>query len=441
MQYAEAIEKHHSLNISLPLLIEKLVFEENKTMDDDKMISLAKALALNHPRKTGSKSLYLDVTATHSNDLRTGIQRVTRAITLGLLLDPPDGYRVEPVYFSDQGGSWNLRKANKYTLKLLSLDDFNETDEVVEANQGDVFLGLDFSSGITVAADCAGVIDKMRNIGVAVYTIVYDLLPIKIPDAFPDGTDLAHEKWLNVISKYDGAICISKSVAEDFNKWQKSNIYNGKKSRNFRVEWFHLGADIINSHPSKGFPVNYENILATIKKSESFLMVGTIEPRKGYAQVLEAFEILWGKKTKANLIIVGKKGWMIDDLVMKIQSHAELNNQLYWFDGISDELLDLLYGNCTCLIAASHDEGFGLPLIEAAKRKLPILARDIPVFKEVAGDCASYFEAESADELANRIQKWLCDNMSGNIPKSSEMKYLTWKESAKSLINKLPLKI
>ena len=61
----------------------------------------------------------------------------------------------------------------------------------------------------------------------------------------------------------------------------------------------------------------------------------------------------------------------------------EIGNRLFWLEGISDEYLEKIYDAATCLIAASEGEGFGLPLIKVAQHKLPIIARDIPVFREV----------------------------------------------------------
>ena len=81
----------------------------------------------------------------------------------------------------------------------------------------------------------------------------------------------------------------------------------------------------------------------------------------------------------------------IPTIVEKLRHHPELGKRLFWLEGISDEYLEKVYATCVCLIAASEDEGFGLPLIEAARHRIPILARDIPVFREVAGDHASYF--------------------------------------------------
>jgi glycosyltransferase involved in cell wall biosynthesis len=90
-----------------------------------------------------------------------------------------------------------------------------------------------------------------------------------------------------------------------------------------------------------------------------------------------------------------------------LRQHPELNQRLFWPQGVSDELLTHIYGNSDCLIAASWGEGFGLPLIEAAHHGLPVLARDLPVFREVANDNATYFTANDSQGLADAILQWL----------------------------------
>ncbi len=84
-----------------------------------------------------------------------------------------------------------------------------------------------------------------------------------------------------------------------------------------------------------------------------------------------------------------------------------MGKRLIWLQGVSDEFLDRIYRDADCLIAASLDEGYGLPLIEAARHDLPILARDIAVFREVAGDAAAYFSATDGLGLAGAIEQWL----------------------------------
>ena len=171
---------------------------------------------------------------------------------------------------------------------------------------------------------------------------------------------------------------------------------------------FHLGADVENSAPSPGMPQDAVQILKTIKSKTSFLTVGTLEPRKGHLQTLAAFELLWAQQIDVNLVIVGKKGWMVDALAERINNHVELGKRLFWLDGISDEYLENIYKASACLVSASEGEGFGLPLIEAAKQGIPILARDLPVFREVAGEHAFYFTGLAAARLSiSRIKDWL----------------------------------
>jgi len=202
---------------------------------------------------------------------------------------------------------------------------------------------------------------------------------------------------------------------------------------------FHLGADIQGSLPSSGLPPDAESRLAAIRKRPSLLAVGTIEPRKGQAQLLDAMEILWAKGTDANLVLVGKNGWKVDALVKRLRTHRELNHRLFWLEGISDEYLEKVYAECSCLVAASLGEGFGLPLIEAAQKRMPILARDLPVFREVAGAHASYFQGIEPMALAKAIETWLDHYAKGTHVRSDQMPWLNWSESASQLLTQLPV--
>src|SRR3546814_20205534 len=96
-------------------------------------------------------------------------------------------------------------------------------------------------------------------------------------------------------------------------------------------------------------------------------MVGTLEPRKAHAQAIAAFESLWARGTDIALVIVGKLGWRVDGLPDRLRRHPEFGKRLFWLEGISDEFLEQLYARTSFLLGASEGEGFGLPLIEAAR--------------------------------------------------------------------------
>lgn len=85
------------------------------------------------------------------------------------------------------------------------------------------------------------------------------------------------------------------------------------------------------------------------------------------------------------------------------------------------------------MIAASYGEGFGLPLIEAAHYGLPIIARDIPVFREVAGSYAYYFNITDSESLAFEVRQWLELYKTGQHPESTGMPRLSWEQSAQYL--------
>jgi glycosyltransferase involved in cell wall biosynthesis len=272
----------------------------------------------------------------------------------------------------------------------------------------------------------------LRAQGVLVQFAVYDLLCVLLPQHFNTNAAEGFRQWLEVVIESDGAICISETVANELSDWIKAN--RPSRLRPFDINWFHLGADVDSSAPTKGLPVNAQTILEGIGSRSSFLMVGTIEPRKAHAQVLQAFEQLWQAGHDVNLVIVGKQGWLVDNLIKQLRSHPELNNRLFWLDGISDEYLEKVYAASTCLIAASYGEGFGLPLIEAAQHKLPIMARDIPVFREVAGAHAWYFNAGNGTELANAVKDWRACHEEKQVPLSENISFLTWEQSAMRLM-------
>ena len=189
--------------------------------------------------------------------------------------------------------------------------------------------------------------------------------------------------------------------------------------------------------PTTGLPSDAETVLQRIRSAASFLMVGTLEPRKGHTQVLEAFERLWSQGAPCQLVLVGRAGWRVEALLERLRQHPRRQTQLFWLEGISDEYLEQVYQACACLLASSEGEGFGLPLIEAAQHHLPIVARDLPVFREGAGAHAYYFDGLTAHDLAAAIERWLALHASGQHPRSDAMPWLTWAQSAQQLLQRI----
>ena len=395
-------------------------------LDDGSIRQLAACMARNLPKKP-SRQLLVDISELVERDVKSGIQRVVRSILREVLTHPPKGYRVEPVYATVDH---SYRYARQFTLRFLGISETNLVDDSIEFQSGDVFLGLDLQPQVVQAQQAF--YQQLRNCGVQVQFVVYDLLPIILPVAFVAGAAESHQTWLMEVANGDGAICISQAVADELRGWLMENGH--ARHRKFKISWFHLGADIENSGPTRGIPAEARASLVRLANRHSFLMVGTIEPRKKHDQALSAFEQLWAQGLDVNLVIVGKQGWMVETLIERLKTHPEINKRLFWLEAISDEYLEKIYETSTCLIAASEGEGFGLPLIEAAQHKLPIIARDIPVFREVAGEYAFYFSGQAPDDLAMAVRNWLGLHAQGKAPSSENMSWLTWRQSAQQLL-------
>lgn len=377
------------------------------------------------------RQLLVDVSELVQRDARSGIQRVVRSVLREWLNNPPEGVRVEPVY-ATLGDKY--RYARRFTAKFLGLkeDDAVAEETLIEYAPGDVFFGLDMQPQVQIAQQ--KVYQKLRDEGVTVKFLLHDILSLQMPEYFPQGNEEGFRQWLEVLVSTDGVVCVSKAVADDLRQWLQSGPPSGA-NRYLSIDWSHNGGDIESSVPSLGVPEWADAVLSEFKCRPSFLMVGTIEPRKAHAQVLEAFDEMWKAGEDINLVIVGKQGWAVEGLVKRIEQHYLANKRLYWLKGISDEFLELVYKSCDCLIAASYGEGFGLPLIEAARAGIPVIARDIKVFREVGGNCVTYMEdSKEPHAVVETVRRWLKDKVTGNVPEVQKMKRLSWCESAKRLV-------
>ena len=391
-------------------------------------VQAATAIGANH-LPPAPRQLLVDISAMVQTDLKTGIQRVVRSVLMALIKQPPAGYRVEPVYSPGRGEPY--RYARRHMQQMLKAPFDMPDDAPLDVQGGDLFLGLDLMMHGT--QQNAAQLRHFRARGAQVYFVVYDILPVLRPEMFPFGAEPDFAAWLDTIAAVaDGLLCISAAVADELAAWLA--VHPPQRDTPLGLGYFHLGADIDASAPSTGLPPDADQILAQVASAPTLLMVGTVEPRKGHAQALAAFDLLWRQGVQVNLVIVGKHGWMVDQLARDLRSHPQHGQRLIWLSGVSDQMLLKLYHAAAGLLAASEGEGFGLPLIEAAQHGLPIVARDLPVFREVAGEHAHYFSGLTAEALAATMRDWLDLLQKNKVPASAGMPWLTWDASAQALL-------
>ena len=368
----EAAYRDHSRGVILRLLAEIPPLEPHDR------IEVAVAATENHP--AGPQRLLVDISELVHRDAGTGVQRVVRNVLWHLLRDP-SGFRVEPVF---RDGSV-YRFARGFTCRFLGIESLGLPDGIVDFRASDVFLGLDLDALIGTTADT---LSRLRRRGGSVNFVAYDFLPLLRPEWFVRGMDNAFEDWIVRMSQSGNRIIgISRAVADDAVKLL-DQVGRLRASDPIEVTWFHIGSDYNISAAFGSADVDSElsGVISAWNGRPVFLTVGTIEPRKGIDDLMDAADDLW-RDHDAVFVIVGKKGWLVDDLANRITQHPEHGKRLFWFaSGVSDQALESLYAAATATVLPSRGEGFGLPLVEGARHGTPIVARDIPVFREIGGE-------------------------------------------------------
>ncbi len=303
--------------------------------------------------------------------------------------------------------------------------------EHLEVKPHDVIVLLDSSWHFNFFKN----IEALKSKGVKVVGLVHDLIPLSHPQFFDDKLVRDFGAWFDKVAKLaDGFICVSNSTSDQVRRFDRLR----SKASVYQKRWydhFYNGAalDLVDMDA----PISPEVREVFASKRPVYLMVGTIEPRKNHAYVIDAFDRLWADGRDISLCIVGKMGWKYESIIKRIETHPQRERRLFLLSGLSDNDLAHCYQASKALIFSSFIEGFGLPLIESFSYGLPVLASDIPVFREIAGDLAFYFDLTDPASLCQTVKTFESLDFEKEKEKLKSWKWLSWKESADLLLDRV----
>ena len=369
--------------------------------------------------KGHQKRILVDISSLVAKDHGGGIQRFQRSIIEQWSTNSPEDFEIYPIYFSFE------EKVFKYLNPTqLNSSTLHETisKEIVEMSSGDVYFNTDLNYRFT--SEYRNFFRFLHKRDVNIYFMIYDLLPLTMPKAFPLGISELHSNWIDVAFSESRLICISNTVLKECLELGTSRKIPTR------------GTSIILGH-------NYVNHLKSMKSIEidysstkriRFLVVSTIEVRKSHQLILDAFEILWKQGLEIDLTFVGRAGWKVDELLLRMKNHHLLDQKFFWFSNLTDYELDREYQNSTVLINASLGEGFGLPIVEASAHGIPLILRDIPIFREVAGDDPWYFQTSDPLEFSQEIKNWIQNYIDGRIIVGKNLNLSTWQDTSNQII-------
>lgn len=229
-----------------------------------------------------------------------------------------------------------------------------------------------------------GALDGLRRMGCAVVGLVHDAIPLTHPHCFRAGESERHARRLQGLSCYaDAALAVSEAARAEVAGWLAA--------RGMRVppmEVAHLGLDLPPPPPAA---------VPEAGGDPYFLMLGSLEPRKNHALMLELWREMAAAAAMAGpgapppprLVVVGRRP-SDPHPAMALLERGAFGGRVEYRGRLPDAEVSRLLRGARALLFPSLAEGFGIPLAEALSQSVPVLASDIPAFREVGGGAPEF---------------------------------------------------
>ncbi|MEP6791200.1 MAG: glycosyltransferase family 1 protein [Ramlibacter sp.] len=229
-------------------------------------------------------------------------------------------------------------------------------------------------------------LDQLLRSPARITLVVYDLLSLSSAQWFAPGVGERFGRYLrDVLPRAQQIVCLSHAVRHDLHDWAAA--------QGLRI----AGIDVVapGHRVWEGTPETPAALPAGWRGgSHPFvLQVGTIEPRKNHAQTLAALRRHWDSGSRMGLLFIGQRGWLMEPFMDAMAQLPQWQRELIWLSECTDAQLDWCYRHAAAVFYPSANEGYGLPLAEAASVGTPVIASDTAVHREVVRQLAGRGEA------------------------------------------------
>lgn len=373
--------------------------------------------------------IYIDLTSLISVKFMTGIQRVVSEVVMRFIKESTDDITLlayddfeQSFYIIDKMGFVEYYLDNSIGKKKLVTND--------KVNVSDISVGtafFDIDSVWNNHLKRSYLYMQLKKQGAKIATLIYDIIPITHPQYCHMDTVTRFINYFGACLKYADLIITNTESTKEHIR----NIEKQITSKKTHIEVVALGSDFRKKEKKEKIA---DKVIKEVVNKKYCLMVGTIEPRKNHEFVLDVFEKgLFDEGI--TLVFAGKIGWNVSALEKRVRELSKSQENFLFFENLNDESIDYLYKNAFVSIMASHNEGFGLPIIESIERGTPVFASNIGVFKEVAGGLAEFFDLDETQELYQLISKYACDEKAYNELKNNlvNFKKVKWDDVTTSI--------
>ncbi len=224
---------------------------------------------------------------------------------------------------------------------------------------------------------------------------IHDAIPSDYPEYARAGGAQTHRRRLtNAVSTACGIVVNSADTAARLTDYVPAGMTVPP------VLVAHIGLDPL--------PVPDPNL--TLPDKPYFVVIGTIEPRKNHLLLLHIWRQFAQRQERGqvvpNLVIVGRRGWENENIIDLLDRSEFLKGHVIEMPDLGDAQLSALVRGSRAVLMPSFAEGYGMPVAEALAAGIPVIASDLPVFREVAGDIPDYRDPMDGAGWAAAIQDY-----------------------------------
>lgn len=323
----------------------------------------------------------------------------------------------------------NIRSANRKKLRTGRFLSYDHMASFEEENQT-VFLDMDTVWKTRVRRSF--LYPKLKKQGITVVAHIYDIIPITHPQFCIEDDTLCFIDYVGAALQHADHFIVNSYATGHAIETLCKKIGIEKKEDIPSIHVIGLGGNF-----SKGNQIKEENIRGEIRQigenKKYLLTVGTLEPRKNHKLLLDAYECGL-KDINMEVVIVGFPGWNVEKLLCRIKKHPDYQKGIYYPENVNDDELQYLYQHCFALAFPSRIEGYGLPIMEAFVKGVPVIASDTEINQEIGGNYAVYFADDNVQDFIKTVKMMTDSNEIYKAQKEKLSQFMppTWDQCGQS---------
>lgn len=244
-----------------------------------------------------------------------------------------------------------------------------------------------------------GLAEWAQRSGVHPVYLIHDLIPVTHPQFCREGEDARHRVRIRqALRSARGIIANSQATLDDIERFAAAEGLPVPAS-----VVSHLGVEPMVTHATE-----------SMQNWPYFLCIGTIEARKNHAMLIRLWRRLrrrMGADTP-DLVLIGQRGWLADDVFAELDAEQPRHGRVIEQGHCDDAAVVNWIARSRAVLMPSHVEGFGLPVIEALALGAPVIANNLAVYREIAGDIPLLIDVADEDAWLEALVEYNGDSVS-----------------------------